>query len=117
MVKRNIKDLEWEVYKPHKNVFIKKVFENNVLTQIYAKIKPGAFTMEHFYSGSELFFILKGQGEMVLNKKKIVKLSRGDSIYVPKKTFHKVINKGKNDLLILSTFSPSFKKQKHNFGR
>jgi quercetin dioxygenase-like cupin family protein len=112
---RNLSELPWEEYIPHKKVYIKKLLENEQVTEIYARIDPGGETIPHFHSGTEAFFILRGVGEMITNKQKVTPLKSEDSIQVPGGTYHQVRNLGNEPMYIFSVFIPGFSTQTHSF--
>lgn len=115
LAKKNVEEIAWRDYEPHNNVLIRTLFENEEETQIYAKVKPGGATIPHYHSGSELFFVISGNGKITLDAKQEMELRQGDSFFVPPKTLHQVENNRKEDLIIISTFQPAFSKQTHSW--
>ena len=73
-----------------------------------ATLKLGEKTLLHFHIKSEeLYFILKGEGEMQLEDKILHALS-GDTICIPPGTQHCIKNTGSDDLKILCCCSPAY---------
>jgi quercetin dioxygenase-like cupin family protein len=109
-----LQNIPWQAYVPHVKVYIKKLFESEHVTEIYAKIEPGGGTIPHFHSGTETLLVLKGEGEIMIGGK-VLPLKTECLIQVPGGTCHRVKNTGSDLLHIFSIFTPGFKKQKHSF--
>lgn len=60
-------------------------------------------TTGHSHKQEEVYFFLEGNGQIILNRKKL-KVRKSDLITVPKKVWHRVINTGKKELVFLSIF-------------
>ena len=70
------------------------------------KLSNGDFVAPHSHRDvEEICYIINGTGHIVLNKKQQA-VKRGDLIYVPPKTRHKITHTGKHPLRII-TFSVS----------
>jgi len=60
-------------------------------------------TTGHSHKQEEVYFFLEGNGQIILNRKKL-KVRKNYLITVPKKVWHRVINTGKKKLVFLSIF-------------
>jgi quercetin dioxygenase-like cupin family protein len=64
--------------------------------------KPGAHRHE---KEEEIIYVLSGEGEMIVDGRR-ESLEKDKAIFIPPKTDHRVVVKGKNPLLLISVFSP-----------
>ena len=61
-------------------------------------------TTGHFHNDTEeIYFFVKGKGEIQLDDKK-EDITRSDIVLIPRGIFHRVFNKGKGDLTFLCFF-------------
>ena len=82
------------------------VIRNQSLAE--ARIKPGASTIRHHHKKTEeIYYITQGKGRMELGKKRF-EVKAGDAIAVPPKMPHKIINKGRGDLVLLCCCAPAY---------
>ncbi len=73
-----------------------------------ATIPPGAKTMLHLHRTSqEIYHITAGSGTMQLGNEKMV-IKRGDTVYIPPLTPHRVTNSGIGELKILCCCVPPY---------
>ncbi len=70
----------FEVILKDKNVIIEKIISSD-------NIEPKEYIQEQ----DEWVIVLKGSGELEINKE-IIKMKEGDYIFIPSKTLHKVLN-------------------------
>ncbi len=70
----------FEVILKDKNVIIEKIISSD-------NIEPKEYIQEQ----DEWVIVLKGSGELEINKE-IIKMKEGDYIFIPSKTPHKVLN-------------------------
>lgn len=67
-------------------------------------LHPNKETTGHAHSeAEEVYFFLKGRGKIQLDNK-IQDAGKDDLILIPKGAFHKVFNKGSEDLIFLCIF-------------
>ena len=79
-----------------------KKLENLVVSMTV--LHPGKNTSGHSHEDAEeVYFFRKGRGIMQLNESNF-DVSGGDIILIPKGSFHKVFNKGKDDLVFVCVF-------------
>ena len=82
------------------------VIRNQSLAE--ARVKPGASTIRHYHKNTEeIYYITEGKGRMELGKKRF-EVKTGDAIAIPPKTPHKIINKGRRDLVLLCCCAPAY---------
>lgn len=75
-----------------------------------ASINVGESSLPHQLKGSEVYYFLEGNGEIVVNKdKKSVK--KGDVVFVPSNAEQYVVNSGNRNLVFLCIVSPPWDEQ------
>jgi mannose-6-phosphate isomerase-like protein (cupin superfamily) len=74
----------------------------------HAKVKPGEITYAHKLKSSEVYYVLKGKGEMYLDNEK-EKVRAGQIIYIPPNSVQRIKNTGMNDLIFLCIVDPAWK--------
>ncbi len=85
---------------------VEKIGGDSLTTSFVISIKQGV--KKHFHKEhSETIYILEGQGKMLLGEKTI-NIKKGDYIFIPKNTPHKVDVTSENPLKVLSIQSPYF---------
>lgn len=57
----------------------------------------------HKHKAEEFYIFLKGSGQILIGKKKF-KIKKDDLVTVPFNSWHRVINRGRNDLVFLTIF-------------
>lgn len=75
-----------------------------------AKVKQGEITLAHRLKSSEVYYILRGVGEMYIDSEK-EKVSVGQLIYIPPNSVQRIKNIGQNDLVFLCIVEPAWKKE------
>lgn len=105
---KNIKGHEKEINYKIYDLPIKKTGLKNLvvsLTVLYpGKVGPEfKMTTGHKHPKEEVYFFLEGNGQIILNRKRL-KVRKNDLITVSSKTWHRVINTGKKKLVFLSIF-------------
>jgi len=65
--------------------------------------KQFKMTRGHKHKTDEVYIFLKGSGDILVGKKKF-KVKKGDLVTVPANSWHRVVNKGRNDFVFLSIF-------------
>lgn len=73
-----------------------------------ARIEPGAATREHLHrSSEEVYYILKGEGEIHVGGEK-ARICEGDVVLIPPNSRHYVVNTQEEELIILCACSPPY---------
>ena len=76
----------------------------------YAQVKPGEITLPHRLKSSEVYYILKGSGEMHIGNEK-EKVYAGQIVYIPPRAIQRIKNTGLNELLFLCIVDPPWKSE------
>ena len=85
---------------------VEKIGGDSLTTSFVISIKQGV--KKHFHKEhSETIYIIEGQGKMLLGEKTI-SIKKGDYIFIPKNTSHKVDVTSEIPLKVLSIQSPYF---------
>jgi len=74
----------------------------------HATVKPGEITREHRLKSSEVYYILKGEGEMYINDEKEKVLS-GQVIYIPPNAVQRIKSIGTCELVFLCIVDPAWR--------
>lgn len=93
-----------EILNPHKE----EIGINYSLA--HAVVKPGITTLSHSLKSSEVYYILQGKGEMVVDNIK-EKVSAGCVIFIPPNSMQRIKNIGRTDLVFLCIVDPAWKKE------
>jgi mannose-6-phosphate isomerase-like protein (cupin superfamily) len=73
-----------------------------------ATLEPGQATERHYHRASEeIYFVLKGQGEMELDGETRF-LRPGDAVLIPPGAWHTLENNGTSELRILCCCAPPY---------
>lgn len=87
-------------------LIVRKIAGDSLSSSFLIVIKQGV--KKHLHKDhSETIFILDGEGKMLLGEK-IIQVKKGDYIFIPKNTPHKVDVTSKIPLKVLSIQSPLF---------
>ena len=75
------------------------------MNMLYSGKVNGEFKMTrgHKHNVDEVYLVLKGNGYIILDKKKI-KIKEGDLITIPDNMYHRTVNTGKEKLVFLTVF-------------
>lgn len=74
----------------------------------HVKIPVGKFTLNHYHPvAEETYYILKGQGRMVLDGEESI-IGPGDSVYIAPNQHHKLTVIGDEDLDLLAVCVPAW---------
>lgn len=74
-----------------------------------ARVEPGVSTALHLLKDTlEIYYILEGKGEMVLDGKVIGTVEAGDNVMIPANTSQCIRNVGERDLIFLCWCQPRF---------
>ena len=76
----------------------------------HARVKPGGITRAHKLKSSEVYFLLKGEGEMHIDDEK-GKVLAGDAVYIPPGSVQRIKNIGLNELVFLCIVDPAWKSE------
>jgi mannose-6-phosphate isomerase-like protein (cupin superfamily) len=76
----------------------------------HAVVEPGKTTYLHRLKSSEVYFILKGRGEMHINGE-IKNVRKGQAVYIPPHLTQRIKNTGRGDLVFLCIVDPAWKKE------
>ena len=74
-----------------------------------SRVEPGVTTANHLLHGTaEWYYILQGQGEMMLNNSQAGTVGPGDVVHIPAGTPQCIRNTGQEDLIFLCICTPGF---------
>ena len=86
--------------------YVSKAFGDSLCSSFVIVIKKEVALHKHLFH-SEHVLVLEGEGEMVLGER-IVKIRKGDLVFIPKNTPHSAVSKGKMPLKVVSVQAPYF---------
>jgi len=72
--------------------------------QVRVTLAPGASAPRHSHPGEEIVYVIKGAIEYRLEGEKPVRLTRGDSLFIPDGVVHSVRNVGGTQAIELATY-------------
>lgn len=101
----SVQDLSFSKHPAYREVYAKLLFsgeEEGVKTS-YVKIMPGGEITPHIHDTLEVFFIIEGSGELLLNGE-WQRCGAGDCIYAPAGEKHGLKNTGSCELVLLANF-------------
>lgn len=113
MIIRNInsKEVIAETYIAHGGAFAQRVLDQRVLEEIgffyTATLNPSKEIEVHTDPMEEIYFIMKGEGEMTVGDE-TRHVVPGDAIWLPAKVPHGLVNAGSQDLTIIAVASPNW---------
>jgi mannose-6-phosphate isomerase-like protein (cupin superfamily) len=73
-----------------------------------ARVKPGQATSPHRLKGSEVYFILEGQGLMCVDGES-ASVAAGQAVYIPPRAVQSIENTGEGDLRFLCLVDPAWR--------
>jgi mannose-6-phosphate isomerase-like protein (cupin superfamily) len=76
----------------------------------HAVVEPGKTTYSHRLKSSEVYYILKGRGEMHIDGE-TKKVRKGQAVYIPPYSVQRIKNTGRGDLVFLCIVDPAWKKE------
>jgi len=76
----------------------------------HAVVHSGDTTYPHKLTGSEVYYILDGEGEMYIDDQ-TEKVSSGQAVYIPPDSVQKIKNIGTDDLKFLCLVDPPWKSE------
>ncbi|MDY6965395.1 MAG: cupin domain-containing protein [Halobacteriota archaeon] len=74
----------------------------------HAEVEPGKITYPHRLKTTEVYYILKGEGEMYIDDE-VKEVRPGQAIYIPPNSIQKIKNIGKYTLVFLCIVDPAWK--------
>jgi mannose-6-phosphate isomerase-like protein (cupin superfamily) len=87
---------------------IRELHHTDVQSLAEATLEPGQATERHYHGVSEeIYFVLKGQGEMELDGETRF-LRPGDAVLIPARAWHTLENNGTSELRILCCCAPPY---------
>ena len=111
MIVRNINDKEVEetTYLAHGGAVARMILDRRILKEIgflaVASLVPGREIEAHIDPMEEIYFILRGSGEMHVDNEKR-QVGPGDATWIPAGSSHSLINNTEEDCVILVVASP-----------
>lgn len=88
------------------NIYVRPLYSDSLSSSYVIFIKKEVKLHQHI-SHTEHVIVLEGTGDMVLGKKEFT-VKKGDVIFIPKGTAHKVVTTSKQPLKVISIQSPQF---------
>ena len=73
----------------------------------HARVQPGATTLLHRLKHSEVYFILSGEGEMVIDEERR-RVTPGCAVYIPPGASQQIANVGEGELVFLCIVDPAW---------
>ena len=73
-----------------------------------ASVPPGVTTKAHRLNSSEVYYLLKGKGEMRINEEKAEVFSH-QAVYIPPNSIQQITNTGEEDLIFLCLVEPAWR--------
>lgn len=95
------------------NVYYRRVLYTTTYQQlVLMSIKPGDYIPRELHDFNDQFIrIEEGKVQVTLNDNQVYTLGDGDSITIPAKTYHEVVNVGNVDLKLYTIYSPPHHKE------
>jgi len=88
------------------------IIDNNDLDNMtisFTSLRVSKHTRGHSHKGiEEIYYFIKGEGIIMLNEEQI-EVQRGDTVIIPDGVFHKVFNRGIDNLDFLAIFNDTRK--------
>lgn len=111
MIVRNLNDKEVleTTYIAHGGAIAQMILDRRILKEIgflaIANLEAGKILESHTDPMEEIYFLLKGEGEMEVGGEKRNVVS-GDAIWIPAGDSHGLVNTGKEEIILLVVASP-----------
>ena len=74
----------------------------------HARVPAGKTSFRHALKSSEVYYILEGEGEMIINSESQA-VKPGDTVYIPPQAVQCIKNTGTSDLVFLCMVDPAWK--------
>ncbi len=113
MIVRNLRDkaVMETTYLAHGGAIARMVLDQRILKEIgflaIATLAPGKEIEAHVDPMEEIYFVLSGSGEMGVDDESR-QVGPGDATWLPAGSSHRLLNNGKEDLVILVVASPNW---------
>ncbi|MBI4930899.1 MAG: cupin domain-containing protein [Bacteroidetes bacterium] len=95
-----------KTYGDYENIYLRKLNSDSLVSSFIIFIKKEVKAHKHV-THSEHVYILDGEGEMMLGDK-IMKVKKGDMIFIPKGTVHSLKVTSTTPMKVLSVQAPMF---------
>ena len=79
-----------------------------------ARVEPNITTELHELDVDEVYYILKGQGNMQIEGQSTGMVGVGDVVFIRKGKFQQITNTGPSDLVFLCICNPRFEQDKYH---
>lgn len=90
--------------------------QNEGLSMGCLRLPVGECLPLHHHDEQEIYYILKGKGEILMSDSELRPIAEGDGIYIPKSIPHGLKNTGDIDLMFLWVFpTDSWHQVKYNY--
>ena len=111
MIVRNLNDKEVleTTYIAHGGAIAQMILDRRILKEIgflaIASLEAGKILESHTDPMEEIYFLLRGEGEMEVDGEKRNVVS-GDATWIPAGASHGLVNTGKEEIILLVVASP-----------
>ena len=58
-------------------------------------------------TADEIIYVLSGEGDQMLDDKDTVRVTAGDSIWIPKGVYHSTVNRGNEPMRLIVVYAPA----------
>lgn len=74
----------------------------------YVELAAGKGHVRHNHpTADEIIYVISGEGDQMLDDKETVRVTAGDSIWIPKGVYHSTVNRGKQTMKLIVVYSPA----------
>ena len=74
----------------------------------YVELAEGKGHVRHNHpTADEIIYVLSGEGDQMLDDKDTVRVTAGDSIWIPKGVYHSTVNRGNEPMRLIVVYSPA----------
>lgn len=88
------------------NIYVRPLYNDSLSSSYVIFIKKAVKLHKHI-NHTEHVIVLQGSGDMILGDK-VMPITKGDVIFIPKNTPHSVVTTSKKPLKVISIQSPQF---------
>ena len=113
MIIRNLNDEEVleTTYRAHGGAVAQMILDRRTLKELgflaIASLKPGKAIEAHVDPMEEIYFVLRGSGEMQVDGE-TQPVKPGDAVWIPTGASHALLNTGEEDCIILVAAAPAW---------
>ena len=104
-------DNEKGVYRSRDGVLILEIEKNSDYSLAFGELVVGEKNKKHKIEMQELYYIIQGQGKMIIEDKE-QEIEKGDIITIPAKATQQMINSGSVSLKFLMIVNPPYAPEK-----